>query len=341
MKKIILFLLMMFAANAQAADQKKTYYSYPDAATMPDNGRIQMYDPALGSLNVTGLTLRTTPSDTPLTAQPISGVNPYKRTFESRDSNGNINYYTQANGNVVVVGVLTIGAAAPAPLTVSSIAPANGSTGFIGGPITLTFNKYPNSTSSAYMYVNGVTTTNIWPGGSAITSTAYLAPSTSYTYKVVKNTLATLQIDGETTASCGTAMTDVGGVCQSTFTTGLLNISSVYPAVGEIDVAGIDGSTFNTTPSLTYNLTTTLSAGQYTCSSSSWDGAAWVVDSAPGAFTNTSNIIYTLPSMIYHKSYDADHLTTYTCSLVKPAAGCLAGMTDTGTACTWTFTTAM
>ena len=208
MKNIIIALLLL-PAMAFAASQQ--YYNYPDATTMPDNGRVLMYDPALGSRNVTGAKLRTSPSDTPITAQPKTDTNPYKRTYESRDTNNNINYYVQANGGVVVVGTLTIGALAPAPLAVSSIVPANGATGFAGGPITLTFNKYPNSTSSSYMYVNGVTTANSWPGGGVITSAAYLAPSTSYTYKVVKNTLATLQTDGETTASCGTAMTDVSG----------------------------------------------------------------------------------------------------------------------------------
>lgn len=329
MKKLIIALILM-ATTAVAAD--RTYYSYSESTTVPDNGKFLMYDPATGSKNVTGSTLRTTASDTPISSKPVSSSNPYQRVYEGRSSDGTITSYITANG-ILVIGT-------PHVLTVSSIVPANGATGFVGGPITLTFNKDPLSTSASYMYVQGVTTAN-GANNNIITSTAYLAPSTSYTYKVVKNSLAPLQTDGETTASCGTAMTDVSGVCQSTFTTGTLNIGSVYPAVGATSIGGTDGGAFYATPTLTYNLTTTLSAGQYTCSSYYYNGSSWITDSTPGAFVNTSNIIYTLPSMVYHKSYDASHETTYTCSVVKPTAGCLTGMTDTGTACTWTFTTAL
>lgn len=215
MKKIILFLLMMFAANAQAADQKKTYYSYPDAATMPDNGRIQMYDPALGSLNVTGLTLRTTPSDTPLTAQPISGDNPYKRVAEFKDSTGKITSYIQANGTMVL--------GTPVALAVSAVYPANGATGVaIDAVPYVTFNKAVYVRLST-TYIQGDSTAPAGnpdtPGQPTQTWTipATLAAGTTYTIKVVKNNIP--QTDGETTSSCGTTMTDNAGVCESTFTT--------------------------------------------------------------------------------------------------------------------------
>jgi hypothetical protein len=138
-------------------------------------------------------------------------------------------------------------------------------------------------------------------------------------------------------------MTDVSGVCQSTFTTGTLNIYSVYPTVSAADIGGTDGGAFYATPNITFGLTVALSAGQFTCSSSYWNGSSWVADTTPGAFTNTSNAIYSLPSMIFHKSYDSSHLTTYTCSVPKSIglSSCLSGMTDTGTLCQWTFTTAV
>ncbi|WP_277058757.1 Ig-like domain-containing protein [Trichlorobacter lovleyi] len=246
---------------------------------------------------------------------------------------------------VTVVNSLVIGANPPAPLSVSSISPANGSTGFIGGPITITFNKNPNGTSGSAIYVNGVTTTNAYSSESnaTILSTAYLAPNTTYTFKVNKVALASLQTDGETTATCGTAMTDVSGVCQSTFTTAYLKIYSVGPAAGSTNVVGTDGTTgWNVVPNITFGTTKVLTAGQYTCSSSYYNGTSWVTDSTPGAFTNTSNAIYSLPSMIFHKSYDESHLTTYTCSVPKSIglSTCDAGTTDTGTLCQWTFTTA-
>lgn len=333
MKRLIIALLLLLPAVSIAAS--KQYYDYPVATSVPDSGKFLMYDPATGSKNVTGSTLRTTPSDTPISSKPISSSNQYQRVYEGRTSAGVITSYITANG-IMVLGT-------PAVLTVSSVSPANGATGFAGPVITTTFNKDPLSLSSSYIYVNGKTTTNGYGSTQNIVqSTAYLAPSTSYTYKVVKNTLATLQTDGETTASCGSAMTDVSGVCQSTFTTGTINIYSVYPSAGSSEIPGTDGGAFGTTPQMMFGLTYKLSAGQFTCSSSYWNGSAWVADTTPGAFTNTSDIIYNLPSMIYHKSYDSSHLTTYTCSVPKSIGltACGAGTTDTGTLCQWTFTTA-
>lgn len=355
MKKLILALMMIPAVLFAA----ETYYNFPDATSLPDAGRILIRDGSTNK-NITGLKLKQeiaafanmsatinittadqllTTLDNPvtraLTKKSATDASQYARQMEVKDSTGKITYYVQSNGTVVV--------GTPAVLTVSSVSPANGATGFAGPIVTTTFNKDPLSLSSSYIYVNGKTTTNGYGSTQNIVqSTAYLAPSTSYTFKVVKDTLATLQVDGETTASCGTAMTDVSGVCQSTFTTGSINIYSVTPSAGSSEIPGTDGGAFGTTPQMMFGLTYTLSAGQFTCSSSYWNGSSWVADTTPGAFANTGNIIYTLPSMVYHKSYDSSHLTTYTCSVPKSIglSACGAGTTDTGTLCQWTFTTA-
>jgi len=52
---LIAAIAAVLVTAAIAAD--KTYYSYPDATTLPADGRILMYDPATGSKNITGATL--------------------------------------------------------------------------------------------------------------------------------------------------------------------------------------------------------------------------------------------------------------------------------------------
>lgn len=205
-------MLLIFAVNAFAAD--RTYYSYPDATTVPDNARILMYDPATGSRNVTGAKLRESVSDTPISSQPIDS-SPYKRVAEFKDSTGKITSYIQANGTLVL--------GTPVALAVSAVYPANGATGVaIDAVPYVTFNKAVYVSLST-TYIQGDSTAPAGnpntPGQPTQTWTipSTLAAGTTYTIKVVKNNIP--QTDGETTSSCGTTMTDNAGVCESTFTT--------------------------------------------------------------------------------------------------------------------------
>lgn len=212
MKYLIIFMLML-PITVQAAGVQ--YYSYPDATTVPDNGRILMYDPATGSKNITGATIRTTPSDTPLTAQPISGTNPYKRVAEFKNSSGVITSYITANGTMVL--------GTPVALAVTSVYPANGATGVSTSAIPQVGTNTTFEATISNLYVVGSSTAPVSADGASSTSTnlwnipATLAANTTYTIRFLKNSIN--QITGDTTSSCGTAMTDVSGVCQSTFTT--------------------------------------------------------------------------------------------------------------------------
>lgn len=55
MKKFI-WALLLLALPADAADVQ--YYNYPTAGSLPDNGRLPMYDPAAGSRNLTGAQIK-------------------------------------------------------------------------------------------------------------------------------------------------------------------------------------------------------------------------------------------------------------------------------------------
>ena len=212
MKYLIIFMLMLPITVHAAGVQ---YYSYPDATTVPDNGRILMYDPATGSKNITGATIRTTPSDTPLTSQPISGTNPYKRVAEFKDSTGKITSYITANGTLVL--------GTNVALAVTSVYPANGATGVSTSAIPQVGTNINFWATISNLYVVGSSTAPESADGSYSAFTnlwnipATLAANTTYTIRFLKNSI--IQTTGETTSSCGTVMTDVSGVCQSTFTT--------------------------------------------------------------------------------------------------------------------------
>lgn len=203
------------------------YYTKPDAATLPDNGRILMYDPNTASdKNITGSTLKQqvapsqqtildsigAPSATPLRKQAPVGASPYSRQVEIKDSiTGKIVTYITANGAIRI--------GTPRSLAITGVWPTNGATGVaITAYPYVTFNK-DVSLDITQMYIVGDASAPYAPAE----NTAWyiwapnLLPNTTYTI-VVKRQLIT-QTDGETASSCGDAMTDVAGVCQSTFTT--------------------------------------------------------------------------------------------------------------------------
>lgn len=54
---LIAALLAMLSSSVFAAQEKK-YYEYPNATSLSDNARFLLYDPATGSLNITGALLK-------------------------------------------------------------------------------------------------------------------------------------------------------------------------------------------------------------------------------------------------------------------------------------------
>lgn len=341
---VIALLLPVQAFGAEAA----TWWGKPGTATLPDAGKVSVYD---GSAlkTITGADLKAdvidaikAPSSQVIGVQPAPTAGAYERKFEVKDKDGSIKMYINASGTVVITGQLVLGAV-PVPLAVSSISPANGATAqsIIAYP-TVTFNKGV-SVSLSTMYIQGNSTAPVVGSDPATWSIpATLAYGTTYTVKVVKNSIT--QTDGETSSRCGTAMSDVSGVCQSTFTTATLGMSSIYPAASATGITGTDGGAFTTTPAVTFSTQAVLAptGGEIACSSSYYDGSSYQSDTVSGDSSSTDYLTYSLPSLVYHKSYDASHLTTYTCNVLKSIglSSCGAGTTDTGTTCRWTFTTA-
>ena len=57
-KRGLLIVVALALASSVNATQEKKYYEYSNALTIPDNARFLMYDPAIGSLNITGALLK-------------------------------------------------------------------------------------------------------------------------------------------------------------------------------------------------------------------------------------------------------------------------------------------
>lgn len=246
MKRLAMIIAILAGAvMVQAAG----WYQFPEQDTLGDADRLMVFDnTSSATRNITGLKLKqdiaafvnmsssinlanTTealellngPSDEPLVKQAGPSATTYTRVFEVKDKTGKIFMYMQNNG------VTTYGT--PKALAVSSVFPANGATAVATSSVPyVDFNKeFTPSISTVYIVGNatapvGALTCISGCGDGETPVYAYrvsipatLAAGTTYTIRVVKNNI--LQTDGETTSSCGTAMTDVAGVCQSTFTT--------------------------------------------------------------------------------------------------------------------------
>lgn len=253
MKRLAMIIAILAGAvMVQAAG----WYQFPEQDTLGDTDRLMVFDnTSSATRNITGLKLKqdiaafvnlsttinlanTTealdllngPSDTPLVKIPGPSAGTYTRTFEIKDSSGNVKMYANAGGTIVITGQLVLGTV-PAPLAVTDVFPDNGATAVATSSVPyIDFNKgFTPSISTVYIVGNatapvgastcisgcaeGETPVYTW----RVSIPATLAASTTYTIRVVKNNI--LQTDGETTSSCGTAMTDVSGVCESTFTT--------------------------------------------------------------------------------------------------------------------------
>lgn len=108
MKKTIYCLIIaLFAAVSAHAAGPKKFYEYPDVTTLPDAGRVLLWDGSADK-NITGATIKqeavnavNAPSDAPLIKQPATNTNPAQRVFEVRDSTGKITMYMTADGTMV------------------------------------------------------------------------------------------------------------------------------------------------------------------------------------------------------------------------------------------------
>lgn len=58
MKRYLVTILLLIASPTWGVDPRQ-YYQWPDTVSLPDNSRMLLYDPALGSLNITGAALKT------------------------------------------------------------------------------------------------------------------------------------------------------------------------------------------------------------------------------------------------------------------------------------------
>lgn len=226
MKRLIVMLLLFAAALAAHAAGPRQYYDYPDAARLRDSSRILMYDNLSGSRNITGAKLRAelssqpvilggiaSPSSSALKKQAGAADGPYVRQVELRDSTGTITMWINASGQMIF--------GRPAPLSVVSVSPANGATNVPTSTIPeVTLSKSTADVTISNLYISG---SGVVPVGYDYTSFTVwaipvpLVPNTTYTIKFERQMI--VQTDGETASSCGTAMTDVAGVCTSTFTT--------------------------------------------------------------------------------------------------------------------------
>ncbi len=105
MKKALLILLMaLTTSTAVAAD--RTYYSYPDATTLPDAGRILIYDGS-ASKNITGSKLKSEVlgGDGALIKQaPASATTGAEPQVVVKDKDGIIKMCVTASGTVVIGG---------------------------------------------------------------------------------------------------------------------------------------------------------------------------------------------------------------------------------------------
>lgn len=224
--KLRLFVLAIMIATAvtiQAAPVQ--YFGYPDVKRLYDNSRVLIYANSSGSRNITGAQLKseivnqtsvnaaigTATNATPLTKRAGAGDGAYVRQVEVRNSSDVITLWINASGQMVF--------GTPVPLTVSAVYPANGATGLTNAilryttPPSITFNKGDHP-SGVLTPTGGSSASH--DGATSIFINFSGAPGVTYTFTANRTTY--VQTDGETTSTCGSAMSDVAGVCTATFT---------------------------------------------------------------------------------------------------------------------------
>lgn len=226
MKKLVFLVLLMTSCLAAYAAGPRQYYDYPDAVRIRDESRLLIYDNLSGSRNLTGAKLKeelssqpvvfgtiATPATAPIQKQAGPADGPYVRQLEVKDATGKITMWVNASG--------AISFGTPTPLSVAGINPANGATNVATTAIPfILLNKSTPDVTGTNFYITGDSTTP-WDSTSSAgvrwDIPIALQPNTTYTINFDR--LEIVQTDGEITSSCGTAMADVAGSCQSTFTT--------------------------------------------------------------------------------------------------------------------------
>jgi len=246
MQRLITICLIFIAAVSFAATTQ--YYGFPDAVRMKANDRILMYPNASGSRNLTGTQFKyeAAGGDAPLIKQAqnsYSSVNPntpnsiHRRVLEVRNRTGVIMQYITAAGRMVL--------GTPQALAINSVSPVHGTTNLFNNysvrrcafttcstmtgvywngkkmttPIYVQYNK-GSGVTTAQQYIVGKPLAfdpTMSQGGKIQFLGFSTASATTYTLRVMRE--AIVQTDGEWTSSCGANMTDMGGYCESTFST--------------------------------------------------------------------------------------------------------------------------
>lgn len=247
MNRLILITLAIFAASAALA---ANYYLPPLRSNPTSTTRIPAYfnssgvralgwddvlqrasayahlstSRRIGSANQI-FDLMTTANAKKLTIRAAAGAGAYVRKFEIKNGSGQIVSWVNASGQMIF--------GTPQPLSITSVYPPNGATNVSNGvwadysssgggrmrinttAPAVTYNKSTDVTGSL-QYIVGL---GNQPTNTGVTSIFYNfsgTPGTTYTIRVVRGSIE--QTDGETSSSCGSAMTDMGSYCQSTFT---------------------------------------------------------------------------------------------------------------------------
>lgn len=247
---ILVTMLMIMACAAMAAN----VYLPPVRNIFTDGTIIPIYYNTSGARGLTALKLKqdvalfarlssskrisdattifnlmTTATANKLVKRASATAGTYDRVLEIKDKTGKIVYYVQQNG------AITMGT--PVPFSISSVYPVNGATNVSNGvwfhatsaglgwirqnPTTpaITFSKSRlENVGISNTYIVGSSLVPLSDGG-RIYSFPNFSGARGGTYTMRVNRAVLIQTDGESTHSCGSAMTDAGGgICQSTFT---------------------------------------------------------------------------------------------------------------------------
>lgn len=99
---VVFVVCLVFPGVAYAAGPPK-YFEQPNVDSIPDDGRLLMYDPATQKdKNITGLQIKQNISDTPISSQPVSSTNPEQPVAVFRNADGVITSYITASGTLVL-----------------------------------------------------------------------------------------------------------------------------------------------------------------------------------------------------------------------------------------------
>jgi hypothetical protein len=239
MRRMIFITLVMLIAVSAVIAAEKQWYTYPLAGGgLRDTGRMMVYDNLSGTRNILGSKLKTEVlgGSGPLVKQAPANSGDYVRTVEIKDASGIIKMWINESGQMIF--------GTPAPLSFSSVYPANNTFGIVNGY------EYVDDGMGGYVRIGGlipyvqfnkttianISTLSLWlvdlgggetptgiaptPQDGGYTKWGFLnfsgAHIGSYQMRVVRGSVP--QTDGETTSSCGSAMTDVSGTCISSFT---------------------------------------------------------------------------------------------------------------------------